>query len=112
MASLITNQGAEGFGAQSGVAVASSSGGFFASGLADGWYIDIYFSDTDDIATAVQVVEPSVDPMTGRQKKRNYLRITQNGPMNFSWLPAAGYLWAYLRGGRTAVTVNLTYTEG
>jgi len=102
MGNLLANATAVGFGTSSGVNITSKDAGFDVTGLVQGWYIEVYYSTTDDIGAAVKVV----DPRDGIHRTKT-IRITENGPYNFAWLPTQGYVWAYLAGGRNAVTVNM-----
>lgn len=105
MGNLLANATAVGFGPQ--VAITSKFTGFDVSGLADGWFVSIYYSQTDVSTDFIQVVEPAVNPTGKSSTPPNYLRIKNNGPANFSYLPAQGNIRAFLEGGRSDVTVNM-----
>ena len=103
MGNLLANRTSAGFGTASGVAITSKDAGFDVSGLAAGWSIDVYHSTTDDIAAAQKIVAIPQESL----KESIPLNIKDNGIQNFAWLPGSGYLWAYLKGGRSTVTVNM-----
>ena len=103
MGNLLANRTSVGFGTQSGVAITSKDAGFDVSGLSGGWSIDVYHSTTDDIGAAQLITALPRDGL----KESQPLNISDNGIQNFAWLPGSGYLWAYLKGGRNTVTVNM-----
>lgn len=98
MGNLLANATAVGFGAQ--VAITSKDATFNVTGLADGWFITVYFSATDVSSDFVPIVEPQ-----GKPPKN--LVIKNNGPQNFSFLATQGNVRGFLEGGRTTVSVNM-----
>ena len=94
------------------MAVTNKFAGFDVTGLDGGWYITVWHSETDDIATARQVQDQPLRADGSSPKPPAYIRIRTNGIINFGWFPGSGYLWAKLEGGRTAVTVNMDVLFG
>lgn len=100
MGNLLANATSVGFGAQ--VAITSKDATFDVTGLADGWFITVYYGAAGAEPTDfVPIVEP-ID-----KKPPKELTIRNNGPVNFSFLATQGNVRAFLEGGRSDVTVNM-----
>lgn len=105
MGNLLSDATAIGFGPV--VQLTSKFTGIDITGMSGAWFASVYYSQTNEVTDFVPVVEPGLNPMTGKgYDPPNYLRISHNGPINFSFLPAQGYIRLFLEGGRTGVTVN------